>query len=176
MAPIAVPAVLLLGSVAVGRERTFGLILLMVALSLILGWRLRDIRRSMKRAAAEMIAIPGPGSGVDEALQFGRLTYRGDSRHRLDELAWLAATARAHWNETGHAPDSAQVARAALYFESTQHGVGPSAPASESDDAYVRALLARIRLFAPDGRLAPDKPGPLLTMRRWAAGVGGTRT
>lgn len=169
-APYVAVVVLPLGLLAFGPESPLGFVSLIAFLCLS-GWlKWRDTSRDVKRAMAEMVAIPGPDADIDEILQFGRSTYRGDVRHRAEELAWIASTARSHWSRTGNAPDSAQIARAALYFESTQPGSAGS-ESSAADPAYLRALVSRIGLFVVDGRIAPDKPGALLLVRRWAAGA-----
>jgi hypothetical protein len=144
----------------------FVLILPIIAFGSLVGWlRWKIGQRSLETTRSRMFAVPGPEASVEEMLQFGRATYRGDLRHRPEELAWMASAAHSRWKDTGKGPDSAQIARAALFFESTRKG---SADDQVYDADYLRALVSRIRLFAPDGQIMADYPGVVLMVRRGA--------
>jgi hypothetical protein len=98
-------------------------------------------------------------------MQFATTSYFGyDRRGGVDGLGALANSALEHWRQSRSLPDSVQLIRASLFFESRRwHHFGY--PPDEEANAYVRALIAKLQVLS-GGAVKADHESTMWRLRR----------
>jgi hypothetical protein len=111
------------------------------------------------------IAVPADDAPLQEVMQFATTSYFGYDRHGgVEGLAAIANPALDAWRHFQRLPESESAVRASLFFESRRwHHFG--SPPDDEGEAYVRALVSRLRDLS-GGSVEADREGLIWRIRR----------